>query len=85
VFGGGTWLGMPGAPPFPAELLNACGCTGVIGVEGVGVAGGSGSTGGALAVEFFLAGRFLVVSSLVFFPLGFGLLVVDGVGGALPL
>ncbi len=69
-----------GAAALPAEL-KACGCTGVIGVEGVGVAGGSFSELGALVVEFFLEFRFLL-SSLAFF-FGFGLLVVEGVGGAL--
>ena len=57
----------------------------MIGVEGVGVAGGSISEAGAFAAEFFFAGRFLLASSLPFFDLGFVLLVVEGVGGALPL
>jgi len=74
-------LGTAGAAALPPEL-NACGCTGVMGVDGVGVAGGSFSELGALAAEFFFA-RFLL-SSLAFF-LGFGLLVVEGVGGAFPL
>jgi len=55
-----------------------------MGVDGVGVAGGSFSELGAFAVEFFFAGRFFV-SSLAFLDLGFGLLVVEGVGGALLL
>jgi hypothetical protein len=48
--------------PFP-EPAKVFGCTGVIGVDGVGVGGRSGSDdAGALAVEFFLFGRYAQVS-----------------------
>lgn len=67
AFGGGCWFGggPPWPGPLPAELLNGPGCPGVIGVEGVGVAGGFSSLFGALAVEFFFAGRYLSVSRVL--------------------
>jgi len=78
-------FGIPGAFGLPAGPLKPCGCTGVIGVDGVGVAGGSFSELAALAAEFFFVGFFLLLSSLPFLDLGFGLLAVEGVGGALLL
>jgi len=51
-------MGTLDAGPLPPEPLNDAGWTGVIGVDGVGVAGGSTSDAGALALEFFFAGRY---------------------------
>lgn len=54
------------APLGPLEpFVKEAWLTGVMGVEGVGVAGGSTSDDeGALAVEFFLFGRYRHVSNI---------------------